>query len=29
MDRGAAISTLEIEVEIPNLAEATMLAVNS
>jgi cell division topological specificity factor len=29
MDRGAAISTLEIEVEIPNLAEAAQLAVNS
>lgn len=29
MDRGAAISTLEIEVEIPNLAEAAKLAVNS
>ncbi|MEZ5786653.1 MAG: cell division topological specificity factor MinE [Xanthobacteraceae bacterium] len=28
MDRGAAISTLEIEVEIPNLAEATKAAVN-
>jgi len=29
MDRGAAISTLEIEVEIPNLAEAAQLAANS
>lgn len=29
MDRGAAISTLEIEVELPNFAEETKLAVNS
>jgi cell division topological specificity factor len=28
MDRGAAISTLEIEVEIPNLEEAEKAAVN-
>jgi cell division topological specificity factor len=29
MHRGTAISTLEIEVEIPNMAEVSRLAVNS